>query len=271
MMKNYGSASGIALILVGSVLVLGSLFYLMQGNKGSVAETPDGLEAPVIGTEGAEAPLTEDQSLIDVDAALAPRGMGNKDAAIHIQEFSSLSCGHCGQFHKTTLTELDSQYIQTGKVYLEFIDFPLNKPALDAVMLARCLPADQYVPFTAQLFAEQEAWAFDEAYLSKLKEYSVSYGMSDAVFDACLASEALRQGIIDRIQAVQKLYDISSTPTFVVNRADTIVGAQPLSAFEAVFNKSDDAAASDAPAEAGVEAEAEVEAVVETKDDVPAE
>ena len=231
-MMNFerGAVRGTVLILIGVVLVAGSLFYLSKGKDDGVAEIV--VEAPVLDEAS---PVVADK--IDVEAALAPRILGDKNAPVKIEEFASLTCGHCAKFHTTTLKELKAKYVDNGGAYIQFTDFPLNRPALDGVMLARCLPVDQYVPFTTQLFEEQDNWAFDEGYLSKLKAYATDYGMDDATFKACLASNALKQGIIAKMQAAQKQYDVSSTPTFVVNNSETIVGSQPLSSFEPVITK----------------------------------
>jgi protein-disulfide isomerase len=224
-----GSKRGFILILIGAILVAGSLFYLLQQPK-AVGE--DTVQAPVVEEEQAN-------TGIDIEAAMAPRYLGPESALVRIEEFASLSCGHCAQFHNTTLKQLEEKYISTGQVRVQFTDFPLNRPALDASMTARCLPADQYVPFVTQLFAEQESWAFDQGYLSKLRTYAESYGMDGEAFKACLASDALRQAIIDRMQAAQKQWEVNSTPTFVINNdKDTIVvGAQPLEAFEPGLQK----------------------------------
>ena len=254
-MKNYenGSARGFALILIGAVLVAGSLFYLLKTSDVSIPND-GGVETSV------EAPLSVDEAVvavddefgdwsdetftgIDVEAALAPRTVGDMNAPVKISEFASLSCSHCAKFHETSYKELKEKYLDTGKAYIEFTDFPLNKPALDATMVARCFENnDKYADFTEMLFGAQEEWAFDGAYLSKLKEYATGCGMSDERFEACLGNQELRQGILSKMQAAQKAFDVNSTPTFVVNNDDKLTGAQPLSAFEPLIVKHSGAA-----------------------------
>ena len=66
--------------------------------------------------------------------------LGSNNAPIKIKEFFSLTCGHCSNFHIKTLPQLKKKYIDTGKVQLEFIDYPLDRLAVIAATLARSIP-----------------------------------------------------------------------------------------------------------------------------------
>lgn len=227
-----GSKRAFVLIALGLILVGFSLYtYLKDDGVATFAAHPD---APVVAGEDGDAPEAPvaKEDAIDVKAALAVRTLGDTSAPAKIVEFASLTCGHCAKFHKEGLADLRKGLIADGKAYIVFSEFPLNRPALDGAMVARCLPADQYVPFTDVLFAEQDKWAFDVSYTSKLRAYAEEFGMSKDTFDDCLASEGLRDGIIARMQAAQKQWEISSTPSFVVNNQVTLTGTQPAVAFE---------------------------------------
>jgi protein-disulfide isomerase len=69
---------------------------------------------------------------------LSERVLGDPNAPITILEYSSLTCPHCASFHANTLPQLKKDYIDTGKVKLVFRDFPFDRAALQASMLARC-------------------------------------------------------------------------------------------------------------------------------------
>lgn len=66
--------------------------------------------------------------------------LGDENAPVVIEEYASLSCNHCASFHKDTFPKLKEEYIDTGKVYFIYNDFPLNASALDGAMVARCMP-----------------------------------------------------------------------------------------------------------------------------------
>jgi protein-disulfide isomerase len=228
---------------------VGALYYYFTVIKGEKPGAAYAVEAPIEADANAnvEAPVVEagaeeasedginNSEEIDVDAALAPRTLGDTSAPIKIMEFASLSCGHCASFHGSTFYSLKSDYIDTGKAYIIFSDMPLNRPALEGSMLARCLPEDQYVPFIAKLFNEQADWAFGSDFSNKLKNYAREFGMGEDRAEACVDNQDLRAGLIARIKAAQSQWDISSTPSFVINNKQVLTGALPLSSFEEAF------------------------------------
>jgi len=179
----------------------------------------------------------ESMAGIDVEAALSERILGNPNAPVKISEHASLTCSHCGHFHKDTFKKIKENYIDTGKAYLVFSDFPLNGPALKATMIARCLPEDQYFDFISFLFEEQAKWAFDSNYMNFLKHNAVSRGMSEATFNACESNQALQEGIVARLKASQKQWNINSTPSFVLNNHKTVSGAMSYEEFAKLIDE----------------------------------
>lgn len=221
-----------------------------------VAGIPEATEETETATDASPAA----GSGFDLNAALTPRGIGNPNAPIKIVEYASLTCNHCAHFHNDVLPELKSKYIDTGKVYLEFQEFPLNAPALDASLLARCLPADRYESFTGLLFKTQEDWVTRPDYISALKQNAKLAGLGEQAADECLKSNELRMAIGQGIQSASETYKISSTPTFVINGTEIIRGAMPVSEFEKIFTKLSATAPAETPAEAPVGEPAETPA-----------
>jgi protein-disulfide isomerase len=173
---------------------------------------------------------------IDVDAALAPRTMGDPKAPVKMEEFASLSCPHCAEFTKDTLEKIKTTYIDTGKVFYTYTDFPLNAPALKAAMVARCLPADRYFQFTSFLFQSQDKWAFVEDWEPALRQDSKLLGMSDEIYDACVNNDALKQGLATTMQDKAKANHIDSTPTFLFSNGKMLHGAVPFSEFQKIID-----------------------------------
>ena len=180
------------------------------------------------------APETDSASsvTIDVNTALSERILGNTSAPVKISEHASLTCGHCGAFHRETFDKVKKDYIDTGKAYLVFSDFPLNAPALQAAMVARCLPQSKYFDFIHMLFVRQEEWAYDaRGYLDFLKAEAGKAGLDAPHFKACVESKELEEGIKNRMQGAAAQWNISSTPSFVINNRATFSGAMPYEEF----------------------------------------
>lgn len=219
------------LIFTVAVLILGAGFYFMYPK--AVSQTVPPGETPAAAVSATD----ESRVTIDVQGALADRILGDVNAPVRISEHASLTCGHCAHFHKESFKEIKENYIDTGKAYIVFQDFPLNAPALHATMVARCLKAEQYTPFVQTLFENQEQWAFDAGYLSYLKARAQEFGMSEDVFKACLASKELENGIIAKVQAAQTQWKIDSTPSFVINNTQVINGARPYDEFAKILDE----------------------------------
>ncbi|OUI78855.1 thiol:disulfide interchange protein [Commensalibacter intestini] len=155
---------------------------------------------------------------------MAPRALGNPNAKVHVQEWFSLTCAHCGRFAQTVFPEVEKQYINTGKVYYIFRDFPLDKIALMAAIVARSLPVDQYKPFVFALLDNLDQWAFKEGAdpAKELQKYATLAGMNAATFDQVVNDSALRDAILTEIKQAEDKYKIDSTPTFIFNNQPVV-------------------------------------------------
>ena len=159
--------------------------------------------------------------------------MGSKNAPIKIKEYFSLTCGHCANFHVKTLPQLKERYIDTGKVQLEFIDYPLDRLAIIAATLARTLPTeDGYLEAISILLKKQKQWAYSKKPLDELRSIAKLFGVSSKQFDEILRNIPLMQEIINKMEKESKNFNIESTPTFIINNNHKISGALSFKDFE---------------------------------------
>jgi protein-disulfide isomerase len=171
---------------------------------------------------------------------LSERVLGDPNAPVTILEYSSLTCPHCASFHANTLPQLKKDYIDTGKAKLVFRDFPFDRAALQASMLARCSNPERYFGFLDVLFKSQNKWAGASDPAQALAQTGKLAGVGDQQFQACMSNEALANKLIERRLEAEQKYQVQSTPTFVIMRGDTIekvVGAQPITEFARVIDK----------------------------------
>lgn len=171
---------------------------------------------------------------------LEDRVLGNPDAPVTIIDYSSMTCPHCAAFHTETLPELKKQFIDTGKAKLVFRDFPFDRVALSAAMLARCLPSDRYFGMLDVLFRSQGTWARAPEPQKALGQTARLAGLGEKDFEACLANQELMNGVVQKRMEGEQQFQISSTPTFIVQQGgkqEKIVGNQPLQAFVEAIEK----------------------------------
>ena len=80
-----------------------------------------------------------------------------------------------------------------------FYDFPSDKAALQAAMVARYLPPERYERFIDTLFATQDRWLFGAGSVpDALWPLAADAGMDRTTFDRALADSELQDWIVQR-------------------------------------------------------------------------
>ena len=148
---------------------------------------------------------------------LGDMAIGAPEAPISVIEYFSLTCTHCRDFHTETFPRMRTEYVDTGKVRFIARDFPLNRPALDAAILAHCAGPERYFAFVETLFNTFDNWTRAANYLSALGQIGQLGGISEGQFQVCLDDQSLETKILSSILEAQESYDIKSTPSFIIN------------------------------------------------------
>ncbi len=161
---------------------------------------------------------------------MSETAIGDPQAPVTIIEFSSLTCPHCAAFHRETMPKIKETYIDTGKVRLVYRDFPLDRLALAAAVVAHCVDPARRFGFIEMLYGDQVAWTQSADPLKELKIRGQLAGLSESDFNACLENKPLIQAIQQRAQEGQKEYGINSTPSFIID-GKKLTGEQSFEAF----------------------------------------
>ncbi|MCG8508832.1 MAG: DsbA family protein [Rhodospirillales bacterium] len=172
----------------------------------------------------------------DYDEVLGEKVLGRMDAPVTIYEHSSLTCGHCGDFHRDTLPELKKEYIDTGKVRFIYRDFPLGRLAMAAAMIPHCAPPERYFGFLDALFLSQGTWARSDDPAGEMSRVARLGGMSAEKFNECLGNQQIFEAIRDRAAADQEEHGINSTPTFIIN-GEKVAGNLPIEDFKDIIEE----------------------------------
>ncbi|MCB1681269.1 MAG: thioredoxin domain-containing protein [Rhodospirillales bacterium] len=175
----------------------------------------------------AATPAPDSPPVLDIEKLAKPHSMGNPDAPLKITEYASFTCPHCAAFHKTSFQKIQEEYIDTGKIYLTFSDFPTNLPAVQASKVARCVPEQNYFNFVHLLFETQNDWAHGSDYQTRLKQDALIAGLDSKTFDACINSEDLQKAILSAVEAANKEKGVDSVPTMILSDGEKIAGNLP--------------------------------------------
>ena len=135
--------------------------------------------------------------------------IGSHEAVVKIKIFSSLTCPHCADFHMNVVSKIKENYLESGKVQLIFIDFPLDRAAFNASKLLHCLDKEKRINWTDGSNLED---------INKnLKKIVKNLGISSEKFDKCIIDEEISDKILNERIDASKKYSITSTPTIIIN------------------------------------------------------
>ena len=175
-----------------------------------------------------------------LENALSPRVIGNADAPIHVAEYYSMTCGHCADFHNNTYPKVKDKLIDEGIVRFELRPFPLDGLALRAHALVRAVPETKFFPLVKMLLAKQPVWARAADPVAELQKMARLAGIGTDEFNGIMQNRPLLEGIVNQRQKGIDQWQISSTPSFVVNDDSVLAGnmsyeefAEALSAYGA--------------------------------------
>ena len=174
---------------------------------------------------------------IVLDIADVP-AKGPKDAKVVLVEFSDFQCPYCARFSRDTIPQVQTEYVDTGKIKYVFADFPLeaiHPYAFKAAEAASCAGEQgEFWKMHDHLFANQKALKPDD-----LVQYAEALGLDKTKFQQCLDTQK-RAASIRKVMAQAGDAGVSSTPTLMVGLLQpnsskvkilrVLKGAQPFAA-----------------------------------------
>ena len=175
--------------------------------------------APLVTLEAASASAA-DAPALDPSmsiAALPDVVQGSLTAPATIIEYASLTCTHCAAFHEMIWPQVKAKYVDTGLAKFILREFPLDRLATAAFMLARCAGPDKRDLLIDQLFLRQTDWAFVDKPIAPLFAIAEGTGLSPGESEACLKNQELYEKINQSRDRAAEAFNIDATPTFFVN------------------------------------------------------
>lgn len=170
-----------------------------------------------------------DSGVPDINWASVPQDgstLGDPNAPVTIVEYADYQCPACGYFAREILPRIVQDYVNSGKVRIEFrvrpflSPLPLTDPGNESVQAAEAAmcAGDQghYWEYNHALFTHQNgenAGAFSQDNLTTLAD---DLGMNTTAFTACLDTGTHQQAVIDSKTASDSA-GITQTPTLIIN------------------------------------------------------
>jgi protein-disulfide isomerase len=176
-----------------------------------------------------------------ISTAMGSPILGDTSAQITIVEFGDYQCHQCYNWFHNTKPAISSNYIETGKANLVFVDLAFLGGDSSLASQASYCAEDQemYWEYHDLLYTSQESnidggWANSE----RLKAFAFSLGLNMDLFESCLDSEKYSKRVQYNIQQARE-NGIRGTPGFFIVGPDgqqKVSGAQPFSVFKQILD-----------------------------------
>ena len=189
---------------------------------------------PVAAEGKAAPPPTPDGHVSDLRISDTDYSLGPKDAEIVLVESASLTCPHCAQFHTQVLPALKKEFIDTGRVRYIYRDFPLDRMALGAAMIARCSGRETFFGFIETFYGAQSSWSRSPKPAQALAKLARLGGMLQNKFDQCLQNAKIQNEILQQRLQASSDFEVRTTPTVFVN-GERYVGGMSLKQFRTLL------------------------------------
>ena len=178
--------------------------------------------------------------LADSVSTAADRGRirGAENAPVWLVEISDFQCPFCKRWHEEAFATIDREYVQTGKVRLAYLNFPLSSihpNAQGAAEAAMCASVQgRFWPIHDALFRAQDRWAGQENPMATFDSLAVASGVAAAPWRACMTSHATA-AIIEADRDRSTKAGVKSTPTFFIGDRK-LEGAYPVDSFRVAID-----------------------------------
>jgi protein-disulfide isomerase len=166
--------------------------------------------------------------------------LGSPTAPVEVIEFADFECPSCGQFATLAEPDVRTNLVNTGKVRIRFIDFPLpqHRNTWDASLAAACAnDQGKFWELHDAIFMNQDRWSTEATSRprSVLEDLAKGVGLDMSKYDACMKADTHRPKIQAHMQeAVRR--GVASTPTFIIG-GKMIPGALAYDAFKKLVDE----------------------------------
>jgi protein-disulfide isomerase len=169
------------------------------------------------------------------------QSIGDPNALVKIDEFSDFQCPYCRVFHEETFPQILRDYVETGKVYFTYRNFPVvgggssGGESMDAAVASVCAGQQgKFFEFHDLLFANQTGENIGDFAERRLYAMAEIAGLEADAFDQCYKSGA-SAAVVDSDRATGLQAGVNSTPSFLIN-GTPFLGAQPYAEFQKVID-----------------------------------
>ena len=147
---------------------------------------------------------------------LGEKTLGQAGAPVTVIEYASLGCPICAVFHQKVFPQFKKAYIDTGKVFYIYREFPIGPSPAAAAEAARCAPEKHYFRVNDKFMANKGQWNGRQPDRDLLYKIVQDTGVKRSEFDSCMANQNIKDGIV-WVKQRGREFGVQGTPTFFIN------------------------------------------------------
>ena len=218
-------------ILGGSIIISGAMI------SGAVLYSGNNIDREALVAQGVDSTNKANEVQIDareLDIENWPT-KGDPNAPVVIVEYSDYVCPFCKRLKDETISQIEENYVKTGKVLLVFKDLPVVGGNL-AAEAAHCAgEQNSYWEYHNLLFENQAtdrgSWSNPEIH----RGYAEKLGLNANSLIKCFQERRYEQKVQESTREAQSLGG-RGTPFLIVN-TQVVTGAQPYQVFRQVIEQ----------------------------------
>ncbi len=181
-------------------------------------------------------PVPDPESLFK-SLPIPPPLEGDPHAPVTIIEFSDFTCPYCARFALDVLPEIKRDYIDTGKVKLYFLPYPVHgdvaRKEAEAVFCAQ--EQGIFWQFQERMFADLRLRGFPKTLdLTRIRAVAASAGGDPDRLAQCLTAGTYAQAVQTSISIGDKL-GVAGTPTFFIDGME-VFGAATYEVYKGIID-----------------------------------
>jgi len=161
--------------------------------------------------------------------------LGSPSAPLEVIEFGDFECPGCGQFATITEPQIRTELVNTGKIRMRFMDYPLpmHRNTWDASLAAACANEQgKFWEMHDMLYANQDRWNGETTTKPRpiIAEMAKTLGLDMSKYGSCMDNETQRAKVQSHLLEAQRR-NVNQTPTFIIG-SQMIPGALPYDQFK---------------------------------------
>jgi len=189
----------------------------------------------------AEMPSTP-VTVANITTSNAPM-IGSENATVTVVEFSDFQCPFCASFFDNTLSQIKTEYVDTGKIKFIYKHYPLDfhQNAKVASVASECAKEEgKFWEYHNILLSNQTEWETLSGNETSevFANYADTLGLDPNKFHTCLGSMKYERTVDSDLEE-GSLLGVSGTPAFFIGtegKYTLVEGAQPFEIFKQVID-----------------------------------